>query len=83
MAGLGVTCLAIQFAAFPREGRAEDGAVGRAVYLDENGRRGVSDGDPGCAGRAVVGESGRRSKKERMPHRKNAAEIHCQQDEDL
>lgn len=35
--GLGTTCLAVGLAAFPRGACGEDGAVGGAVFIDENG----------------------------------------------
>lgn len=63
------------------EGRAYRGwGSGWAIYLNENLWRGVRDGDPGNAGRAGLGELGRQREKERMPHRANATELHCQQE---
>lgn len=58
-----MTCQAVQFCCFPKEGHIEDGAVGGAFCIEENGRRGVRDGDLGCAGRAVLGDLGRQREK--------------------
>lgn len=85
-----MTCLAVQFATFPGMGVGvgcvEDGTMGRAIFI-ENVGEGSGKGRPRvCRQDGVKRLKSPRedaSKKERMPHRPNAAEKYFHQDMDV